>query len=82
MINVQMERNNNENALSLLRRFNKRVQGAGIVGSVRGNRYASRNQSNLSRKKHALNIKRRREEVNTLIKLGKMTEGRRRSGKR
>src|SRR3989338_3567179 len=54
MINVQVERNSNENALTLLRRFNKRVQGAGIVRTVRANRYKARNKSILTRNKKAI----------------------------
>lgn len=74
MINVEIERANNENALSMLRRFNKRVQGLGIVKRVRSVRYKVRNQSPLSKKKHALNKLGRRKEVDLLMKLGKMTE--------
>lgn len=74
MINVQIERNNNENPLSTLRRFNKRVQGSGVMKRVRGIRYKERNKSPLTRKKHALNILSRRKEIEHLMKLGKMTE--------
>lgn len=74
MINAQVERNNNENSLSLLRRFNKRVQGAGVVKRVRGNRYKSRSRSKLTNKKGALDILKRRAEVTELIKNGKMAE--------
>lgn len=74
MINVQVERNSNENSLSLLRRFNKRVQGAGMVKVVRGNRYKERNRSRLTRKKRALNSLARRHEVLTLVKLGKLPD--------
>ncbi|OHA26869.1 MAG: hypothetical protein A3C06_02395 [Candidatus Taylorbacteria bacterium RIFCSPHIGHO2_02_FULL_46_13] len=74
MINVQVERNSNENALTLLRRFNKRVQGAGIVRTVRANRYKARNKSILTRKKRALSVLERRLEVQELIKLGKLPD--------
>lgn len=74
MINVQVDRNASENALSLLRRFNKRVQGAGIVPFVRSNRYKARNQSRLGRKRHTLNRMRRYAQVQKLIKLGKLQE--------
>ena len=78
MINVEIERASNENALSMLRRFNKRVQGVGVVKRVRSIRYKTRNQSPLSTKKHALNKLNRRKEVELLMKLGKMTEKTRR----
>ncbi len=74
MINAEVERTNNENPLSMLRRFNKRVQGVGVVKRVRSKRYKSRSQSSLSRKKHAINKLSRRKEVDLLIRLGKMTE--------
>lgn len=73
MINVQIERTNNENSLSTLRRFNKRVQGSGVMKRVRSIRYKGRNRSPLTNKKHALNILKRRVEVEYLMKLGKMT---------
>ena len=74
MINVQIERSNNENPLSTLRRFNKKVQGSGIMKRVRSIRYKDRNKSPLARKKHALNKLTRRKEVEGLMKLGKMTD--------
>lgn len=74
MINVQVERNSNENSLSLLRRFNKRIQGAGMVKLVRSNRYKSRNQSKLTKKKRALNSLTRRKETLNLVKLGKLPD--------
>ncbi|OHA17791.1 MAG: hypothetical protein A2664_04270 [Candidatus Taylorbacteria bacterium RIFCSPHIGHO2_01_FULL_46_22b] len=74
MASIQIERTNNENGLSLLRRFNKRIQGAGIVKAVRGNRYKERNKSPLTRKKRALNQLRRRTEIIALVKLGKLPD--------
>ena len=74
MINVEVEKTNNESNASLIRRFTKRTQGAGILPRVRSIRYASRNQSRYSRKKKALKSLRRREEVQELIKMGKMQE--------
>ena len=73
MINVEVERNGSESALGVLRRFTKRVQGAGILNKVRSVRYSSRSQSAATRKKRALKGIARREEFNRLLKLGKVT---------
>ena len=73
-INVEINRNPNENTLSVLRRFTKKVQGAGILPRVRGIRYASRTLSPYKIKKKTLKSLARKAEVQQLIKLGKMTE--------
>jgi ribosomal protein S21 len=51
MINIEVERGANENSVSLLRRFTKRVQGAGVLPRVRSIRYASRNISEAVKRK-------------------------------
>lgn len=73
-INVEINRNPNENTLSVLRRFTKKVQGAGILPRVRSIRYASRTLSPYKIKKKTLKSLARKAEVQQLIKLGKMTE--------
>lgn len=73
-INVEVTRTNNENSASILRRFTRKVQGAGILPRVRGLRYKLRNQSEYTKKKKTLKVLRRRKEVEDLIKLGKLTE--------
>lgn len=74
MINVQIERNQNENSLSILKRFTRRVQSAGVLPRVRSLRYNDRNQSYYNRKKRALTVLKRKEETQKLIKLGKIPE--------
>jgi ribosomal protein S21 len=49
-INVEITRNNNENSASVLRRFMKKVRGAGFLQEVRDRRYYSRVASKLRRK--------------------------------
>ena len=78
MINAEVEKNNNESNVNLIKRFTRRVQGAGILPRVRSIRYAERTQSKYVRKKMALKALRRRQEVEKLIKLGKMVEKTRR----
>ncbi|HEY4490020.1 MAG TPA: hypothetical protein VJC12_02055 [Candidatus Paceibacterota bacterium] len=74
MINIEVEKGSNENNLSLLRRFTKRVQGAGILNRVRSIRYSSRAISESVKHKKTMKLLRRREEIKHLIKLGKLVE--------
>jgi ribosomal protein S21 len=74
MINAEVVKNNNESSLALLRRFNKRVQGARIVNEFKGRRFKDRNQSHYKIKRSALNKLERRAEFEKLIKLGKIQE--------
>jgi ribosomal protein S21 len=78
MINVEIQRNNNESAPNVLKRFTKRVQGAGILNKVRSLRYAERNASPYVKKKRTLKGLRRRAERDRLIKMGKISETRER----
>lgn len=73
-VNAEVTKNDNETAVNLIRRFSKRVQGAGVIQRLRGRRYHSRIKSREVRRKHTLKVLRRREEVQELIKLGKMLE--------
>ena len=80
MINVSIERNPNENSLSVLRRFTKRVQGSGVLNRIRGIRYYERTLSPYNRKKMALKSLRSREEREVGLKLGKIKPVERRGG--
>lgn len=78
--NVQVEKNSNESSANVIRRFTKRVQGAGIVPKVRSGRYYSRTKSkNVQRTAKLLKLD-RRDKYEKLVKLGKIQEfrGRRR----
>lgn len=72
MTNVEITQNNNENAMSVIRRFSRKMIESGVVPKVKGKRYASRKPSKLGRKMSALKKIGRREEVERLKKLGKM----------
>ena len=74
MINAEVVKTGNENNLNLIRRFTKKVQGAGILPRVRSLRYSGRKLSEYVKKKKTLKILKRREEVAELIKMGKMSE--------
>lgn len=67
-------KNDNETAVNLIRRFSKRVQGAGLIQRMRNHRYYSRVKSREVRRKQTLKVIKRREDVQELIKLGKMLE--------
>lgn len=78
--NVQVEKNNNESSANVIRRFTKRVQGAGIVPKVRGGRYFTRIKSRNVQRTAKLKKLDKREAYEKLVKLGKVQEfrGRRR----
>ncbi|MEZ4195309.1 MAG: hypothetical protein R3B53_02860 [Candidatus Paceibacterota bacterium] len=73
-INVQVEKNTNESSANVIRRFTKRVQGAGIIQKVRGSRYYSRTKS--GNVKRAAKLKKLVKKVTyeKLLKLGKIKE--------
>lgn len=74
--NVEVTKNSNESNASVLKRFTRRVQEAGILPRVRSIRYAERNKSVYVKKKNALKMLARKENILELIKLGKMAEKR------
>ena len=79
-INVQVEKNNNESSANVIRRFTKRMQGAGIVPKVRGGRYFARSKSENVRRTAKLKKLEKAATYDKLVKLGKVQEhrGRRR----
>ena len=72
MINAEVSKNEGESAVNLIRRFHKRVQGAGLLSRMRSRRYFLRMKSQQVRRKQTLKVIKRREEVQELIKLGKL----------
>lgn len=72
--NVEVHKVGSENALSLIRKFSRRVQGAGIIQTVRAGRYRTRPMSKAVVKKRALKRIERHAERARLIKEGKLTE--------
>lgn len=80
MINAEVSKKNNENTMSLVRRFTKRMQGSGALRRVRKIRYWDRPDSDFKKKQNALRKISRRAEFEKLYKQGKisMERGRRR----
>ncbi len=74
MINVEVQKNNNETPVNVLRRFTKRVQGSGVLNRVRSLRYSERIASKYVRKKRTLKSLRRKTERDRLVRLGKIAE--------
>ena len=71
-VNVELKKNEHENAASLIRRFTRKIQESGIIPKIKANRYSQRDMSKLSQKTVALRKIIRRAEVEKLKKLGKM----------
>ena len=71
-VNVEVQKTASESNLNLLRRFNKRVQGAGILNRVRSNRYKQRTPSGFKRKQSTLKLLEKRAVKERLAKLGKL----------
>lgn len=76
-VTVEVSKSGNESNMTLIRRFSRRVQEAGIIQTVRGKRYSERPVSKLERKNSALRRIARREEIERLKKLGKIVERKR-----
>ena len=75
-INVEVEKNNNESSANVIRRFTKRMQGAGIVPKVRGGRYFNRVKSQNVRRAAKLEKLEKAENYEKLVKLGVVQEHR------
>jgi ribosomal protein S21 len=74
MVNIEVVKGANENNLSVLRRFTKRVQAAGVLPRVRSRRYTQRLPSRNTRRAKTLVHIKKKEVTAELIKLGKMSE--------
>ena len=80
--NVKIERNKNENNVSVIRRFTRGVKDAGILPKVRKIRYKNRvPSSNVRKTKRLISIE-KKEQVEELIKMGKISQVRTRGRRR
>ena len=71
-INVVVEKQQTESTANLVRRFTKRLQGAGVVQRTRSARYFKRAKSeNVARKSRLLRLARQKE-YERLLRLGKV----------
>ncbi|OHA89463.1 MAG: hypothetical protein A3C70_03020 [Candidatus Zambryskibacteria bacterium RIFCSPHIGHO2_02_FULL_43_14] len=74
MINIEVVKGANENNLSVLRRFTKRVQASGVLPRVRSKRYSQRTPSRNTRRAKTIIHLMKKEVTAELIKLGKINE--------
>ena len=81
IVNVKITKNNTENGLSMLRRFQKKVQESGVLPKVRSIRYAVRELSDLKVKKGKMKKLAGGVEDNRLKRLGALVE-KKKGGKR
>jgi ribosomal protein S21 len=72
--NIEVVKGSSENNLSVLRRFTKRVQGAGILPRVRSKRYADREKSENVKRAKTLSKLKKKDLIEDLLKQGKMAE--------
>src|SRR3989344_3967758 len=67
-INAEVTKTGSESALSVIRKFSRRVQGTGLVKNARKLRYYERTKSKTVQKKRALKLIKRRAEYKQLEK--------------
>ncbi|MBI2612612.1 30S ribosomal protein S21 [Candidatus Kaiserbacteria bacterium] len=73
-VNAEVQKSGNETAISIIRKFSRRVQGAGVMKTMRDRRYFARDTSKIVKKKRALKLLKRRAEYKQLVKEGKIAE--------
>jgi ribosomal protein S21 len=78
-MNVEVKKNNQESTANLIRRFTKRVQGAGILMRLRKERYFKRDKSAMVNRATKLRKLENKAAYEKLLKLGKVQE---RTGRR
>ncbi len=76
-INTEIKANNNESSASVIRRFSRHVKSSGVIKKSKSLRYRTRELSKAMQKKQALRLKGKKEQIEKMIKLGKMKDTRR-----
>lgn len=74
MVQVEVTKSGGESALSVIRKFTRRVQSTGMIRASRDIRYSTRKKSKAVIKKRALKKIERRVKYNKDIKEGKIQE--------
>lgn len=72
MTKLEVARKKNETALSLLKRFHKRIQQSNNLVKFKTSQFRKRNKSELKKKRGAIAYAEKRKKIARLIKLGKM----------
>lgn len=73
-VNAEVQKSSGETTLSVIRKFSRRVQGTGLIKTMRDRRYFARDTSKIVKKKRALKLIKRRAEYKQLVKEGKIAE--------
>ena len=73
MVNIEVIKGDSENNLSVLRRFTKRVQAAGVLPRVRSKRYSQRFPSKNTQRAKTVAYIQKKAITAELIKLGKVS---------
>jgi ribosomal protein S21 len=79
--NVEVKKNNQESTANLIRRFTKRMQGAGVLMRLRKERYFKRTKSGLVNRAAKLEKLEKKAKYEKLLKLGKIQEPTGRGGR-
>lgn len=69
---IEVNKNQNENNASIVRRFSRRIKESGIIRKVKSSRYNVRKESKLTIKRSALKRIQKKKEIEKLKKLGKI----------
>jgi hypothetical protein len=70
MINVKVKANKAENSVNLIRRFSKRVQGAGILRKAKSIKFRARSESSFVKKKGKLRKIEKKQKIEKMLKMG------------
>lgn len=68
---IEVKKSENESSLSLLRRFNRRMQQSGVLQRARNLQFKKRPESDLKKKKRAIKKQKTKRRMEYLWKLGK-----------
>jgi len=74
-INVEINRENNESNMGLLKKFSRQVRESGVLKYSRKIRYAIRNESDFVKKRNKLHSINKATKIEEQIKLGKIIPG-------
>lgn len=73
---IEVKKSENESSLSLLRRFNRRIQQSGVLQRARDLQFKKRPESALKKKKKAIKKQKTKRRMDYLWKLGKIEKKR------
>ncbi len=75
---MKVKANKAENSTNLIRRFGKRVQGAGILSKAKSLRFKDREMSSYVKKKNKLRSIKKRAKIEKMLKMGQVLKKKKR----